>query len=237
MHILPGWHAVSLHRICCHASLWCGHVRPHRWWNLCPLPRRLPLPRHDVSPGGVLCGDIQLDPGGGVHGVPCRLCVLWHRHGRHGAVRPGDARSRRGGDVHGVPRGVRVSLHDQHCPISMPGQPNCFSLCTFRSPSLPPPCSPSCGLTSQAGYFSTGSQASCTACPSGHFCPSTTAATITVCAAGFYSLGARQACLQCPAGAACPSTDLDPVTCDVRPDPFVSPFQSIPLEAFFSSLL
>ena len=57
------------------------------------------------------------------------------------------------------------------------------------------------------GTYSSGSQTSCTSCPAGSACPSTTQAVVDTCDAGTYSTGNQASCTPCPAGFACPNTD------------------------------
>ena len=57
-----------------------------------------------------------------------------------------------------------------------------------------------------AGYYSLGSQSSCTPCPGGSECPSTTAAP-TACTAGSYASNQSIACTTCAAGFYCPNNE------------------------------
>ena len=58
-------------------------------------------------------------------------------------------------------------------------------------------------MACNAGYYSIGSQSSCTACPQGYSCPFTTNSLAVPCASGKYSTGGLASCLTCPAGYQC----------------------------------
>lgn len=55
------------------------------------------------------------------------------------------------------------------------------------------------------GEYSLAKSTSCTVCPAGYSC-ATTSASPSACAAGTYSLGGNTSCTDCEAGYACPST-------------------------------
>lgn len=57
------------------------------------------------------------------------------------------------------------------------------------------------------GTYSIGKVQSCTVCPEGKFCPSTTNATEIDCAPGTFSFGGQERCSPCPSGWKCPNKD------------------------------
>lgn len=68
-------------------------------------------------------------------------------------------------------------------------------------------------LNCASGTYSLSGAASCTSCPAGWACPSTTGVAVVACTPGQYSLANATACTDCPAGSACASTTSLPVAC------------------------
>ena len=62
--------------------------------------------------------------------------------------------------------------------------------------------------TCTTGQYSLARSTSCTDCPAGYFCATTTISPV-VCVSGSYSTGSQTSCTVCPAGKACPSTTSD----------------------------
>eukprot|EP00057_Strongylocentrotus_purpuratus_P010949 XP_011665423.1 PREDICTED: signal peptide, CUB and EGF-like domain-containing protein 1 [Strongylocentrotus purpuratus] len=76
-----------------------------------------------------------------------------------------------------------------------------------------------CSACPSDGYFSLAGAETCTLCPAGSKCNSSTG-TMTACSDGQYSLAGDMTCLECPDGLYCPSVYNEPMICPSGHVPF-----------------